>query len=513
MLAALLGSLTVAGFAPLEIFALPVVTLALLFHLWQRAASARAAAWLGFSWGLGFFLSGVSWVYVSLHDVGGMAAPIAVSATLLFCIYLALFPALAGYFARRLRVGGESANRRLASTDFLRNAWLCAGLWSLTEWLRGWLFTGFPWLALGYSQTPPSPLAGFAAVLGVYGVGFLAAFIAAALALGLRRRATWLLIVALLGGGVLLRGMDWTQAAGAPMTVSLLQGNIPQSLKWEPEKLPLSINTYLDLAKENPAALTILPETAIPLFFDELQHDIRNELTRHGDVLIGIPIHHRDGGYVNGVVAMPETAANNSGSAVPHAGHSIPPAPTLQTYAKRHLVPFGEYVPPGFAWFFDLVRIPMSDFSAGPVVQAPLEVAGQKIAANICYEDLFGEEIIRALPAATLLINLSNTAWFGDSLAQPQHLQISRLRALETGRMMLRATNTGITAAIAPDGRVLARLPPFTTGALRVEAQGFAGLTPYARWGNSLALLVALISVMYAGLPAFLNAYRRRRSR
>ena len=514
LLAALSGSLTVAGFAPLEIFVLPVITLALLFHLWQRAASPRAAAWLGFSWGLGFFLTGVSWVYVSLHDVGGMAAPIAVSATVLFCIYLALFPALSGYFARRLGVGGESADRRLASTDFLRNAFLCAGLWLLTEWLRGWLFTGFPWLALGYSQTPPSPLAGYASVLGVYGVGFLAAFIAATLTLGFRRRTAWLLIVALLGGGFLLRGMDWTQPAGAPVTVSLLQGNIPQSLKWEPEKLPLSINTYLDLAKENPAVLTILPETAIPLFFDELPHEIRNALTRQGDVLIGIPIHHRDGGYVNGAVAMPETAtANGSGSAVPHAGHSITPVPTLQTYAKRHLVPFGEYIPPGFAWFFDLVRIPMADFSAGPPVQPPLSIAGQRIAPNICYEDLFGEEIIRALPAATLLINLSNTAWFGDSLAQPQHLQISRMRALETGRMMLRATNTGITAAIAPDGRVLGTLPPFTAGALHIEAQGFSGITPFVRWGNSLALLLVLISVMYAILPALLQAYRKRRSR
>jgi apolipoprotein N-acyltransferase len=177
----------------------------------------------------------------------------------------------------------------------------------------------------------------------------------------------------------------------------------------------------------------------------------------------------------------------------------------LQTYAKRHLVPFGEYVPPGFAWFFDYVRIPMSDFSAGPPRQAPLAIAGQRIAPNICYEDLFGEEILQSLPAATLLINLSNTAWFGDSLAQPQHLQIARLRAMETGRTMLRATNTGITAAIAPDGRVLGQLPPFTAGALRVEAQGFAGLTPYARWGNVLALVMAIGAVS----PACFAAWRR----
>jgi apolipoprotein N-acyltransferase len=481
LLALALGAAGVPGFAPFGLFPLPILALALLFRLWQRAASPRAAAWLGFCFGLGFFLAGVSWVYVSLHDVGGMAAPVALVATALFCAYLALFPALAGY-----------VTRRLASADFRKDALLLAGTWALTEWLRGWLFTGFPWLALGYAQTPPSPLAGFAAVLGVYGVGFLAALLAAAFALDWRRRASWVLLAVIVAGGALLRGMDWTQPVGAPIKVSLLQGNVPQSLKWEPERLPLSIDTYVRLAQANPATLTVLPETAIPLFFDELPRDILRELTRHGDVLLGMAVKHRAGGYVNGAIA-------------------VPPPPTFgaQTYAKRHLVPFGEYIPPGFAWFFDLVRIPMSDFSAGPAHQAPLDIAGQKIAPNICYEDLFGAEILDALPAATLLINLSNTAWFGDSLAQPQHLQIARMRAIETGRTMLRATNTGITAAIAPDGRVLAALPPFTAGALRVEAQGFAGMTPYVRWGDAMALLVAICAV----LPAFMHAYRRRRSR
>lgn len=479
--ALLLGAVSVLGFAPFELFPLPILALAILFGQCRRAATPARAAALGYGYGLGFFLAGVSWVYVSLHDVGGMAAPIAAIATLLFCGYLALFPALAAYFSRRL-----------ASTDFFRDALLAAGLWTLTEWLRGGLFTGFPWLALGYAQTPPSPLAGYAAVLGVHGSGFLAALVAAVFALDARRRASWILLVAVIAGGVLLRGMDWTQPVGAPVKVSLLQGNVPQSLKWEPQRLPLSIDTYVRLAHEQPAALTVLPETAIPLFFDELPRDILRELTRHGDVLLGMAVRHREGGYVNGAVA-------------------VTPAPTfgVQTYAKRHLVPFGEYVPPGFAWFFDLVRIPMSDFSAGPAYQPPLDIAGQKIAPNICYEDLFGAEILDALPAATLLVNLSNTAWFGDSLAQPQHLQIARMRALETGRTMLRATNTGITAAIAPDGRVLGQLPAFTSGVLHVEAQGFAGLTPFARWGNGLALMLAIC----ACLPALLAAYRRRRSR
>ena len=490
LLAAALGAVSVLGFAPFELFALPIFALALLFRLWQTR-SPRTAAWLGFCYGLGFFLAGVSWVYVSLHDVGGMVAPAALAATVLFCAYLALFPALAGYLGSRL-----------AKTDFWERALLLAGVWTLAEWLRGWLFTGFPWLALGYSQTPPSPLAGYAAVLGSYGVGFLVALIAALMAGmnrgGWRRTPDWIAmaaIAAVLAGGLLLRGMDWTQPAGKPIAVSLLQGNIPQSLKWVPERLPLSIDGYVGLAQQHPAALTILPETSIPLFFDELPRDVINALTQHGDALLGIAIRHRDGGYVNGAVAATRSAVTQE--------------LTFASYAKRHLVPFGEYIPPGFEWFFKLVHIPMADFSAGPPIQPPLEIARQpdvKIMPNICYEDLFGEEIIRALPQATLLVNLSNTAWFGDSLAQPQHLQIARLRAMETGRTMLRATNTGITAAIAPDGRVLGQLPAFTAGALRIEAQGFTGMTPFARWGNALALLLAIC----ACLPALLRAYRER---
>jgi apolipoprotein N-acyltransferase len=383
---------------------------------------------------------------------------------LLFCLYLALFPALAGGLLLRWRRNAQG------------NVLLFAGLWTLTEWLRGTLFTGFPWLAVGYSQSPPSPLAGWASALGVYGVGFIVALIGGLLGemavTGWRRPRPWLAIVLLLGFGGLLRGMDWTQPVGAPVTVSLLQGNVPQSLKWDPKRLPLSVDTYLRLARANPATLTILPETALPLFFTEVPREVLRGLTSHGDALIGVAVGTTDGGYTNGAVTLTSELAANA-------------------YAKRHLVPFGEYAPPGFAWFFRFAQIPLSDFTAGPARQAPLNIAGQRIAPNICYEDLFGEELLGALPAATLLVNLSNTAWFGDSLAQPQHLQIARLRAIETGRVMLRATNTGMTAMVGPDGAIAAALPPFVSGALVVQAQGRTGLTPYARWGNLLVLLVA----------------------
>jgi len=468
--ALLLGAATVLGFAPFGLFPLPLLTLALLFRMWRSAPTPRTAAWLGFAWGLGFFLAGVSWVYVSLHDVGGMIAPLAAFATLLFCAYLALFPALAGYVFRRV-----------ASADFspTRAALIVAGLWTLAEWLRGTLFTGFPWLALGYSQSPPSPLAGYAPLLGSYGLAFIVALLAALLGFGWRRLWPALIVVGVVAFGFVLRGIGWTEPVGAPLRVALLQGNVPQSLKWDPKRLSLSIETYLRLARENPAQLTVLPETAIPLLFDEVPREVLRGLTANGEALLGVAVRTTQGGYANGAVALQ-------------------PGGSSQGYAKSHLVPFGEFVPPGFAWFFGLVRIPMSNFTSGPPRQPPLAVAGQKIMPNICYEDLFGEEILRALPEATLLVNLSNTAWFGDSLAQPQHLQIAQMRALETGRPMLRATNTGMTAAIAPDGTVAAVLAPFTRDALRVEVRGYRGATPYGQRGNGPALLLALLACLAA---------------
>jgi len=407
--APLLGAATALGFAPFGQHLLPFLTLALLFLLWRRAPGPLAVAGLGFAWGLGFFLAGVSWVYVSLHDVGGMAAPLAAIATLLFCAYLALYPALAGYLFGRWRSGTA-----------LRDAALAAGAWALADWLRGWVLTGFPWLAIGYSQVPDGLLAGFSPLLGVYGVGLLLAFGAGLLAFAGRRLLPLGLAAALAAAGVGLRGLGWTDPVGEPLSVSLVQGNIPQSIKWEPDRVFVSIDAYTRLVADHPARLTVLPETAIPLIFDRIPREALQGL------------------------------------------------------------------------------IPMSDFTAGPPGQPPLEVADQKLMPNICYEDLFGAEILRALPAATVLVNLSNTAWFGDSLAQPQHLQISQARALETGRPMLRATNTGMTASVLPNGRVAAVLPAFTAGALRVDVQGHTGRTPYAQVGDRLAVVLALLACLPA---------------
>lgn len=465
------GAAAVAGFAPVGWWPLTLASLSVLFALLARTASIRSGFALGFGWGLGFFLAGVSWVYVSLSVYGGMAPWLAALATVLFCAFLALFPAAVG--ALQARWPGPAALRVLA---------LMPLAWGVTEWVRGWIFTGFPWLVAGYSQVPEGPLAGYAPVFGVYGVSYALALAAACLAWSVSPRASWaarlwgLAAVAALGaGGLALRGVDWTVPAGAPTSVALLQGNIPQDLKWRPEKTVATLQTYARMAATSPAQLIVLPETALPLFEYQLPDDYRAALSdlgrqNGGDILAGLPTGSLDDNYYNSVVSFGSSPS--------------------QRYHKVHLVPFGEYIPlkAVWGWVVEVLHIPLSDFARGSPNQRPMAIGGQRVAANICYEDVFGEEIIRQLPEASVLVNVSNLAWFGDSFAPWQHAQKSQMRALETGRMMLRATNTGVTAIIDRRGHIVASLPLFTAGSLSGEIQGYAGSTPYVRWGNAPVL-------------------------
>ena len=482
-LALLAGGASVLAYAPFELFPLAFLSLAVLYGLLDpmapadladapRRRRARYGFSIGFAWGLGALLAGVSWLYVALHRFGGMPMPLTAFAILLFCAGMALYAGLAGgLFAvlRRGRPWGDAA--------------LFAALWLLSEWLRGWVFTGFPWLASGYSQSPPSPLAGFAPVFGVFGVGGLLALAAAwtcQAVLG-RRRRSLLAVLALLAVGVALRQVAWTEAVGAPVKVALLQTNIEQSLKWRPEMLQRWLDVNLAMLRDSPADIVVLPETTLPLLVEHLPPGYLDELQRiaagnGGDVILGTFTRDGAGNIYNAAISLGRSPS----------GH----------YAKQHLVPFGEYSPPLFRWFYGLVNIPMADQTRGAERQPPLALAGQKVAVNICYEDVFGEELIRSLPEATLMLNLSNLAWYGDSLAQPQHLQIARMRALETGRPMLRATNTGMTALVMPDGAVAAVLPAFQAAALPVEVRGYQGLTPYARWGNWLAVGLAALALL-----------------
>lgn len=472
-LAALIGATGVLCFAPSELFWLAPLVWGGLFALLRGADSPRQAALTGLAFGLGFFLCGVSWVYVSLSVFGGMPWWLAGIAALLFCAVMALFPTLAGALFKRWQ-----------PMELWRQALYFAVLIAAADWLRSWIFTGFPWLTVGYSQAPPNPLAGFAPLLGVHGLSLLVALCGALL---VRWRLGLAVLALLVASGVGLRQIAWTSPSGEPVSVALIQGNVPQEMKFEPAAFIRTLDLYLDLVEKNPAQLTILPETALPALLDQLPPDyidaLRSAAQRHGGDLIAGTLTGDGVHYWNSAVSL---------------GRS-----PLQSYSKSHLVPFGEFIPPGFSWFLDIAHIPMSSFTRGRETQKPLAVAGQQVAVNICYEDVFGEEIIRALPSAGILANLSNTAWFGHSLAQPQHLQIARMRAVETGRPMLRATNTGMTAIIEPDGTLQAVLPAFTTAVLHGAIRAYQGMTPYGRFGNLTFLILA-------GLCLLASQWRRR---
>lgn len=453
--------------------------------LWRRSGTARAAAWTGFLFGLGLFLAGVSWIYVSLHTYGGMAPPLAAAFTLLFCLYLACYPAAVGALLAR----------RSSLSPLAKQLLVFPALWAVSEWGRGWFLSGFPWLAVGYSQAPHSPLAGYGPVIGVFGMSLATAALAGALSVAtesvLARHRRTLIAAVITGAGIVVLGLaaqriEWTTPeSGPPTRVALLQGNIPQEMKWRPERAAATLDTYLRLAQSTDASLVLLPETALPMLNVDVPPDYLSALAaparnHNGDTLVGVPELDASGRYFNSVM-------------------NFGPAPT-QVYRKHHLVPFGDYFPlrPVLGWVMEILHIPMSDFSHGDAIQKPLQVSGQRIAVNICYEDAFGEEVIRQLPDATLLANFTNDAWWGDSLGPAQHLQIAQMRSLETGRPLLRATNTGISAIIDEKGRLVAAAPQFAEAVVQGEVRGFTGSTPYVRWGNWGLLAIAAAMLLGA---------------
>ena len=482
------GALHALSFAPWQLPWLQVLALAGVFAIALRVQSVQAATLLGFFFGLGWFGLGVSWVYISMHEYGGMPAWLAGPATAAFCAFLACYPALALGVAHTL--GRGPATRALIAMP---------ATWAGSEWLRGTAFTGFPWLGSGYAHSD-GPLAGFAPIVGVYGISLIAAMVAGAVALWARERRNAPRMLALTGaaalllvaGGEALRRIEWTQPEGTPISVRLIQGNVPQDLKFSDDGMQRALDVHARLLAGPRVDLAVLPESVFPVPLNILPDEVTRQLldytqNNRSALVFGVFIEHPPGQYFNSAVGL-----------VPNA------MPPMQRYSKRHLVPFGEFIPWGFRWFVDMMNMPIGDQQRGAPYQGPMDLAGQRVAVNICYEDLFGAEIISAwqVPARapTLLLNISNLAWFNDSIALDQHLQISRLRALETGRPMLRATNTGATAVIDARGRVTDRLPYLTEAALTAKVTGHTGLTPYIRFGDWPALLAigALLALALA---------------
>ncbi|ACT48775.1 apolipoprotein N-acyltransferase [Methylotenera mobilis] len=474
-----LGAFGVLGFAPYYFYPASILSLIGVIYFITLSDSAKSAAISGFTYGLGLFSVGIYWIYISLHTYGGMPGIMAAFSTLVLAAFLALFPAAVGALSKKL---GQQPSATIIAIPVL---------WALADWVRSWIFTGFPWLTIGYSQVPISPLAGYMPIIGVYGVTLITVLIASVIGVWLAHKPTpaWrrgalsaMLVIAATGYG--LKQIAWTTPIGKPISVSLLQGNIEQNLKWAPELAERTMLQYLAMTEQSSAKLIVLPETALPVIASEVPDELKTRILAHahknqGDILVGM-IERENGEYFNSVLSY--------GS-----------AQTL-TYRKSHLVPFGEFIPlkVAFGWIYrDWLNMPLSDLSRGAQYQQPMTVAGAKVAVNICYEDVFGEEIIRQLPMASLLVNVSNDAWYGESYAADQHLQFSQARALETGRMMLRATNTGATAIIDHKGYLAAHAPHFVQTSLDGYAQGYTGTTPYVYWGNWLFLSLCLGLLLY----------------
>ncbi|MDB5817012.1 MAG: putative apolipoprotein N-acyltransferase transrane [Rhizobacter sp.] len=441
----------------------------------RSALPVRRAFILGEVFGTAWLSAATWWMYVSLHDYGGLPAWMAALSVALLCALLSLYLALAMAVFVRWRHGS-------VAVDALR----FGACWLLAELARAVLFTGFPWAASGYAHGA-GPLASLAPWVGIYGIGFASAVLAALAGQALAIVPGW--VVPLAAGVVASMLLSivgpgrFTQASGR-LALTLVQTNVSQDEKFAVERMPENLAWLKQQLLAAKGELVVAPETAVPLLPADLDPAYWTPLLERFQAgpqaaLIGLPLGSYEQGYTNSVAGV-----SRESRAAPDG---------FYRYDKHHLVPFGEFIPTGFHWFTEMMNIPLGDFNRGPIVAPSFDVPGaggnvERVAPNICYEDLFGEDLaarFRDAPTApTIFANLSNIGWFGDTSAIPQHRQISRMRTLEFQRPMVRATNTGSTVVIDHEGRVTASMPPFTRGSLEAEVEGRVGLTPFARWAG-----------------------------
>jgi apolipoprotein N-acyltransferase len=479
------GSLMTLAYQPFGLSLLVYPLMAYLLYHWLHA-DARAAFWHVFLFAFGAKLTGNSWIFWSLYFHGGSPAILAVTIIVLLSALLASFPATTAWLVGRYCRAGDNVRLML----------VFPAVWLFAEWLRGYIFTGYAWIQPGYTQID-LPLSGYAPVFGNHAVSALVVLTAGALVAALMKKLAWsraVLIVAVVwAAGFALKQVSWTEPAGDGIEVALIQGNIPQELKWKRHMHRTTLEMYQQLTLENrDADVIIWPETAIPDYMHRVPAYIINmrQLMEDSDtdLLMGLFIKNLDTGrYYNSVIN-------------PRGGE----------YRKRHLVPLGEYVPfrSLIGFFSRWINIPMSDIDSGSDDQPLLTVAGQPVGISICFEDAFSRDVRRDLPEATVLVNMSNDAWFDGSHETYQHHAIARTRALETGRYLLRATNTGISSVIGPHGQELAVAAPFERLVLRASVTPMQGRTPYVFWGDAFAVILALVLI---GGACYFRYFRRSR--
>lgn len=478
------GVLLMLAFAPFGYYLLTFVLLIPVLYAFL-SLRPRAAARVGFSFGAGLFLAGTYWLYTSIHVFG--QAPLLLALFIMLCLVLimALYYAATGWLVAKYR-----------GSQLWQFLLLAPTVWVFVEWWRGWFLSGFPWMTMGYSQID-SALAGTAPVVGIYGVSLAVllsttAILAAALARGKERLLYALVALGPWVVGSVLREIEWTDVDGPAIRTTIVQGGIAQDQKWLTTQRQPTLDLYRKSLREHATSgLIIWPEVAIPSVIDQVEDyvvDLESKLAMSGQTLL-FGILERD---------LAKQRVFNSVLAIDGVDRQI--------YKKRHLVPFGEYFPvPDFVreWM-KLMNLPYSDISPGDDVQPLIKMAdGNQLSVAICYEDAYASEQLYAMPDASILINVSNDAWFGDSIAPHQHLQIARMRALEVGRYVVRATNNGVSAFIGPYGQLLAQGPQFEYLAMTRDVQPRTGRTPFSRLGNwpivSLALLIMLLSGWLSG--------------
>lgn len=463
------GAIATLAFAPYSFWPAMLVSLIFLLLLVHQQTPKQAML-IGYSWGIGQFSTGVGWIYVVIKQFGGL--PIAVGLILigLLVAYLALFPALFTYLLRRIQLP--------LSISYLL---LAPSLWLVIDWFRGWFLTGFPWLWPGYSQID-GPLASIAPVFGVQGITFALMIISASITTALlnQKVSTLLFTCAVIVITIVFTQISWVQETGETVDIAMVQGNIPQKLKWLPSQRWTTLLSYQDMTRQNwDADIIIWPEAAIPA----LERDLSDFLTRldnsakknNSAIIVGVIDQNRQGQFYNNVI----TLGNNSTE-----GYSYP-AP--ESYSKHHLLVFGEFVP-----FADIIRpltplfnLPMSSFSRGNYTQPNINAKGHKLAPAICYEIAFSDQVRHSLTIdSTFILTLSNDTWFGNSIGPHQHLEIARMRGLEHGKPVLRSTNTGLTAAINYKGKLIEQVPQFKTVILRANVATTQGQTPYTLYGD-----------------------------
>lgn len=487
------GALLPVAFAPLSLYPLAILIPAIMFWIWQGSTPGLAFR-RGYLFGFGLFAVGASWVYIAISDFGFTSSPVAFLLTHIFVAFLALFPASQALLSVAL---SNHLHKYLMMPVFIV-------MWVLFEWIRGWFMTGFPWLNLGYSFID-SPLAGYAPVMGVYGLSLLAVISAVAVLKVVSQRNLLSISLLFFVTGIWIIGsgfktIEWTEEKDKPLSVAIVQANLPQITKWDPDQIMHRMNTYAEMTEPlwGNYDLVMWPENALTILWQDApfayQEKLKSRAKQSGTTLVvGLPYGDVDTQYYSSLLVLSETQT---------------------VYHKRHLVPFGEYVPlPDFmkqlAGFFNL---PMSGFSHGEPQQQHLIAAGQKMAPSICYEDAFGEELIDFLPEASLLINGSNNAWYGKSWAPHQHLQIARMRAVETERQLIRSTTTGISALIDHRGKFLKRSAQFERAVLVGEVQPRHGATPYVSYGNYPVIGMVLVLTMLFSILALLNRNKQKRA-